>query len=112
METEHREEAAAPQRPATQTVRWDDSNLKSSYANVCNVSSTREEIVLTFGINQDWERGQKEVSVQLTDRIILSPFAAQRLAALLTNVVREYETRFGSLQMDAGRRQGSPGQAA
>ena len=32
-------------------IRWDDTGLKSSYANMCNVSSTREEIVLVFGIN-------------------------------------------------------------
>ena len=43
---------AAPRTPgAPPTIRWDDSNLKSSYANVCNVSSTREEVVLVFGIN-------------------------------------------------------------
>jgi hypothetical protein len=84
----------------TPKIRWDDSNLKSSYANVCNVSSTREEVVLVFGINQAWERGRQEVVVQLTDRIILSPFAAKRLAALLGNVVREYESRFGSLDVE------------
>ena len=89
--------------PTPQTVRWDDSNLKSSYANVCNVSSTREEVVLVFGINQAWERGQSEVKVQLTDRIILSPFAAKRLAGLLAGVVREYESRFGVLNLDARR---------
>jgi hypothetical protein len=74
---------------------------------VCNVSSTREEVVLVFGINQAWERGQSEVKVQLTDRIILSPFAAKRLAGLLTGVVREYESRFGVLNLDA-RRQEEP----
>lgn len=89
--------------PAAPTIRWDDSNLKSSYANVCNVSTTREEVVLVFGINQAWERGQSEVHVQLTDRLILSPFAAKRLAGLLTNVIRDYEARFGALQ-DEGRR--------
>jgi hypothetical protein len=102
--------AGQPQatRPAgapvgVQTIRWDDSNLKSSYANVCNVSSTREEVVLVFGINQAWERGQAEMQVQLTDRIILSPFAAKRLASLLTNVVREYESRFGALNVEMRR---------
>lgn len=88
-----------------QTIKWDDSNLKSSYANVCNVSSTREEVVLVFGISQAWERGQTEVQVQLTDRIIPSPFAAKRLAQLLSNVVREYESRFGALNVEM-RRQG------
>src|SRR2546422_7878369 len=99
---------AAPRAAgATPTIRWDDSNLKSSYANVCNVSSTREEVVLVFGINQAWERGQNELHVQLTDRIILSPFAAKRLAGLLANVVREYESRFGALNVEA-RRPGDP----
>jgi hypothetical protein len=79
------------------TIRWDDTNLKSSYANVCNVSTTREEVVMVFGINNAWERGQNEVHVQLTDRLILSPFAAKRLASLLTNVIADYEKRFGTL---------------
>ena len=107
MATERRDEPA-PQRPSAPAVRWDDTQLKSSYANVCNVSSTREEVVLVFGINQSWERGQNEVAVQLTDRIILSPFAAQRLAVLLTNVVREYETRFGGLNLEIVPRQDLP----
>ena len=100
---------AAGARPAgaQQTIRWDDSNIKSSYANVCNVSSTREEVVLVFGTNQAWERGQPEVRVELSHRIILSPFAAKRMAELLTNVIREYETRFGVLNLDM-RRPGEP----
>ena len=97
--------ATAPQTNRTPqpgpTIRWDDSNLKSSYANVCNVSTTREEVVLVFGINQAWERGQNEIHVQLTDRLILSPFAAKRLAGLLTNVIADYEKRFGTLSETA-----------
>jgi hypothetical protein len=97
--------AAAPQANRTAqadpTIRWDDSNLKSSYANVCNVSTTREEVVLVFGINQAWERGQNEIHVQLTDRLILSPFAAKRLAGLLNNVITDYERRFGTLSEPA-----------
>ena len=85
------EAAAAP------TVRWDDTNMKSSYANVCNVASTREEVVLLFGVNQAWHSGQREIPIQLSDRIILSPGAAKRLSILLDNVLREYESRFGKL---------------
>jgi len=81
-------------------IKWDDSSMKSAYANVCNVSSTREEVVLLFGVNQAWNRGQKEVTIQLTDRIIISPFAAKRLSLLLNNVVSEYESRFGALNLD------------
>ena len=84
-------------------VQWDDSGITNSYANVCNVSSSREEVVLVFGINKAWERGAKDVQVQLTNRLILSPFAAKRLAGLLNNVLQQYETRFGVLEPTAPR---------
>jgi hypothetical protein len=82
-------------------IKWDDSNMKSSYANVCNVTSTREEVVMLFGMNQAWNRGQKEVTIHLTDRIVVSPYAAKRLSMLLSGVVKEYENRFGTLNIEA-----------
>jgi len=91
----------------TTKIKWDDSGMKSAYANVCNVSSTREEVVMLFGVNQAWNRGQKEVTIQLTDRIIVSPFAAKRLSMLLGAVVKEYENRFGVLNVE-----GAPAQNA
>ena len=86
--------------PQGARIKWDDSGMKSSYANVCNVTSTREEVVMLFGINQAWNRGQKEVTIQLTDCIIISPYAAKRLTLLLDGVVKEYEKRLGALNVD------------
>lgn len=54
-----------------------------------------------FGINKAWERGANEVQVQLTNRIILSPFAAKRLSGLLNNGLQQYESRFGVLDVAA-----------
>jgi hypothetical protein len=94
-------EAAQEKKAATQTtLRWDDSKMTSTYANVCNVSSTREEVTMLFGTNQSWHTGQKELTVQLTDRIILNPFAAKRLSLLLNNIIKEYENRFGELKLE------------
>ncbi len=91
------------QNPQTELpqVRWDDSKLKSTYANVCNVSSTREEMTLLFGTNQTWHIGQKEMVIDLTDRIVLNPYAAKRLSILLGNTINEYESRFGELNVGA-----------
>jgi hypothetical protein len=83
-------------------IKWDDSSMKSSYANVCNVTSTREEVVMLFGMNQAWNRGQKEVTIQLTDRIVVSPYAAKRLSMLLTGIITEYENRYGTLNIELG----------
>src|SRR5215831_13903422 len=89
-------------RPAVPSVNWDDSQMRTSYANVVNAASTREEVTLFFGTNLTWNPGEaKEFHVRLNDRIVLSPFAAKRLWILVGAILKEYETRFGALNMDA-----------
>jgi hypothetical protein len=88
-------------------IVWDDANMRSVYANVANVAGGREEIVLLFGLNQAWHAGQKEVKVQLSDRIVMSPFAAKRLAILLNNVLADYEAKFGKLDVGVQRPEGT-----
>ena len=92
----------APAEGAVPTIRWDDSTMGTSYANVCNVSSSREEVTLLFGTNQTWHTGTQEFSIKLSDRVIISPFAAKRLLVLLQNVVGQYEARFGQLDIGVG----------
>ena len=100
--------AGAPTQTVGQTkIVWDDSNMRSVYANVSNVAGGREEIVLLFGMNQAWHAGQKEVNVQLTDRVVLSPFAAKRLSLLLSAVVADYEKKFGQLEIGVQRPDGA-----
>jgi hypothetical protein len=96
-------ETAAPVAPKPATgpiVKFDDTGISNAYANVCNVSSSREEVVVVFGMNNAWERDASEVRVKLNSRVILSPFAAKRLGLLLNSVVQQYEARFGA--MDVG----------
>ena len=80
------------------TLRWDDSKLTSIYANVANVSSSREEVVMILGVNQAWANEQPQVTVQLTHRLILTPSTAKRLSVLLDRVISEHEERFGALE--------------
>ena len=86
-------ESTAPQ------ITWDDSKMQTTYANVCNVLGTREEIMLLFGSNQAWSREQKEVKVSLSHRIVLNPYAAKRLMTMLEIGLKEYETRYGALKL-------------
>ena len=90
--------AAAAAAPEGARVSWNTTQLKSSYCNVANATSTREEVVLNFGVNQNWDRMQKEFEIDLQHRIILSPFAAKRLSDLLAKLIKEYETRYGELK--------------
>lgn len=82
-------------------LKWDDSTMTTTYANVCNVASTQEEVTVLFGTNQTSITGESnKVTIKLSDRIILSPFAAKRLMLLLNNIVTQYENRFGKLNIE------------
>jgi hypothetical protein len=80
-------------------IVWDDSKMNTSYANVCNVLGTREEITLLFGAHQAWRADQKEVRVMLSDRVVLNPYAAKRLQMMLEKGLKEYEATFGELKV-------------
>jgi len=88
------EKMAAPAQPK---VRFDTSELKSSYCNVCNATSTQEEVVLNFGLNETWDQGVSDVNVKLLHRIIVSPHAAQRLVDLMSKLLTEHNNRYGKI---------------
>ncbi|MEP7221158.1 MAG: DUF3467 domain-containing protein [Novosphingobium sp.] len=100
---------AAPQEPKTSPggqafaanhrIRFRTENVKSSYCNMANATSTREEVILNFGVNQTWDQpgAGGELEVDLLHRIILSPYAALRLSEALTALMREHEQRHGKL---------------
>ena len=96
--------ASAPSevgQPAAPVVNWDDSQMRTTYANVVNAASTREEITLFFGTNQTWNPGaSREFDVRLEDRILLNPHAAKRLFVLLGAVLAQYEKRFGPIRLE------------
>ncbi|HEY1982988.1 MAG TPA: DUF3467 domain-containing protein [Xanthobacteraceae bacterium] len=82
-------------------MQWIDKTMATHFANVVNVQSTREQVDLFFGTNQTWNvGGSGQVAVDLSNRIILTPFAAKRLWTVLGGVLREYETRHGPLDVE------------
>ena len=87
-------------KPQQQSLRFRTANVKSTYCNMCNATSTREEVVLNFGINQNWDQpgnAAEFLEVDLEHRVILSPFAAKRLSEALTRLMQDYEQRHGAL---------------
>ena len=95
---------------AAPTVDWDDSEMRLTYANVVNASSSREEVTVFFGSNLTWNPAQAtKLHVKLTDRIVLNPHAAKRLWLLLGVILSQYEKRFGTIEVDASATQNGNG---
>jgi hypothetical protein len=90
--------APGADQPAQANVRWNTQSLKSSYANFCNATRTREEVVLNCGASNNWDRTPRDMEIELAHRIVLSPFAAKRLSGILTKLIGEYESRYGELR--------------
>ncbi len=91
-----------PAAPATREsqLTWDDTRMVTNFSNVVNIQSTREQVDLFFGTNQTWNvTDERPLSIELSNRIILSPFAAKRLSLALNRVLREYEQRYGALEV-------------
>lgn len=78
-------------------VKIDSSRAKSSYCNVCNASSTKEEVVLNFGLNQSWDRPDEVLEIELHHRVIMSPHAARKMHTLLGSLLEEHEAKHGPL---------------
>ncbi len=82
------------------TVEWNDERMETSFANVVNVQGTREQVELFFGTNRTWNvNPDSPVKVDLSNRLILTPYAAKRMCNILTGVLREYEARHGVLKL-------------
>jgi hypothetical protein len=80
-------------------VIWNDAHMQSTYANVSTVVAGREEVVVLLGMNQAWKAEEEQVKVDLLQRVVMSPFAAKRLAILLTGTLKAYEAKYGEIEI-------------
>jgi hypothetical protein len=97
------ETVAAPDQPQTQ-IRIDDAGAPTYYSTTAQIGATAEEIILNFsqGIRPT---GQANVAtLKIDSRVILSPYAAKRLALALGQTVQRYEQEYGTVEIDPRKR--------
>jgi hypothetical protein len=78
-------------------VKWVDTNMKTNYSNAFNVFSDKQEMTFLFGTNQTLYTGQEEVTVDLSNRIVLNPVRAKAFSIMLNSVLSEYEKIYGDI---------------
>jgi hypothetical protein len=86
-----------------QTLSVDDTAATAGYANFCRVSSTPEELILDLGLNPN-PYAQGNVTVHVSQRIIMNHFTGKRLLSALGMALQRHEQAFGVLETDVRRR--------
>ncbi|TYC63934.1 DUF3467 domain-containing protein [Rhodobacterales bacterium] len=106
MHTVMSDQQPTPQNPAQSingvSINWDDTDMESIYANIGTATANREEFFLLFGTHQQWRgsvKDKSEVNVKLSKRVVMTPFAAKRLAVILSQSLKAYEDQFGKIEV-------------
>ena len=85
-------------------LRVDDSNADIHYSSQSAISATAEEFVVGFASGlKPGSRGNAPV-LTVETKVIMSPWAAKRLAIQLTDTIKHYELTYGKLEVDARKR--------
>ena len=71
-------------------AREDERNIRTAYANVCRINLTPEEIILQFGMETTDDLLKRELTVFLSNRVILNPMTAKRLSLVLHQALANY----------------------
>lgn len=96
-----RPEAQAQADAQGTTLRVHGQDVKPSYANICLLSSTREEVFLEFGLAlPSGGENRQEANMMVSERIIMSPVAAKRLAIAVSQMIQQYESAFGVIPIE------------
>ena len=99
-EAQKQTEAQSEKKVRAPRIVWDDTKMTTSYANVCNVSTTREEFNFVFGTHRNWHQAKTDLVIDLSQRIIVSPQSAKRLLKLLEASVEKYEKTYGEIELN------------
>ena len=84
------------------SIQRDDSQMESVYANIATATANREEFFMLYGTHKNWRGVQSEggeVEVQLSKRMVMSPFAAKRMSLMLQQAIQAYDTQFGNIDV-------------
>ncbi|HEX4083625.1 MAG TPA: DUF3467 domain-containing protein [Chthoniobacteraceae bacterium] len=97
---------SAPVETPTPDINTVD--LKTTYANVCRIAQTPNEMIVDFGLNPNFFGNILSEPLRLESRIILSHDGAKRLMLHLANAIQSYEAKYGVIELDVSKRVKKP----
>ncbi len=90
----------------------DQSKLATTYANVCRIAQTPNEVIVDFGLNPNFFGQMLDEPLKLDARVIMSHDAAKRLCLNLMATIQNFESKYGPIELDVTKRLKPAGQNA
>lgn len=98
-------EAVATTEPTQQMqLQINDADAPIYYASTARVSGTAEELTVDLSRGIQPTSKQNVSTLKVDARVIMSPWAAKRLALALGQAVTRYEKAYGELEVDPRKR--------
>ena len=85
--------ARAEETSPGRRVRLDTSRMTTAYCNFFSAQQGPEEVVLNFGLRQQWDADDQNLNVSILQQVILHPAAVRRLRDLLDKVMADRAAR-------------------
>jgi hypothetical protein len=106
--SEENSQVAQPQAAQTQQVQVSVREDKATnlYANMSRVSMgpQAEEVILDLGMMMHDSSRPEALTMDVNARVVMSVFAAKKLALMLSQALQRYEQQFGSVELDIRKR--------
>ena len=94
----------APEPPKSQLI-VNDAEAVSYYSATSRVWGSSEEVIIDFSQGIRPTNQPNTAVLKIDSRVIMSPWAAKRLAIALSQTVQRYEQVYGPLELDPQKRQ-------
>ena len=92
-----------PQQAQTQ-LRIDDTTTTVNYSSTARIWGSAEEIIIDFSQGVRPSSQQNVAVLKIDTRVIMSPWAAKRLAIALGQTIARYEATYGPIETDPRKR--------
>lgn len=89
---------------AVEQIQISAEGVEASYANLCRVTSTPEEVIMDFALNPNAFGKVLDEPVRIRHRIIMNYQAAKRVAYILAETIARHEKVYGPIELDPRKR--------
>ena len=100
------ETAATGQQIPQISVQVNDDKMVTIFSNHTRLAATNEELFVELGIITQHSEQPNVAVMDVSTRVVMSFYAAKRLALMLSQAVQRHEQVFGPIQLDPRARSG------